>query len=247
MDSDPATAGRRPCSLHMLRLAFAATVVVSCVLTTLPLGTPAEARHGHCDIKGRVVAKSMLVIAYVSGKRREGSRSGALAVCRRSTGRRAVLARNNQDEFWFDRPAHAVAVRGSTVGYAETEFEDGISPTPRTFVLVQSLAKPTRNRPLAPVYDPVAKIGSLDVTPGGAAAWIECPEPDPDNVNGNPYPNCVAPGRSINRVVIAPVGSRPSQVSQGSGVDPVSLRIKNGVATWIQAGQRRAQAIVSGT
>lgn len=228
----------------MLKGALATTVSVVCLLAITPPGpTAAAARHRHCAVQSRIVAKSRLVIAYVSGRRQEGSRSGALAACRRATGRRLELARNAGGDFWFDRPAHSVAVRGGTVGYAEIIDNDGISPTYATIIVVRSLTKPNRSRSLASLGADVVKVGSVDVTPRGAAAWSECAEADPDNTNGSPHPNCVQPGDPSNSVVVAAVGAKPVQIAQGADIDPVSVRIRSGAVSWIQAGQRRSQPI----
>lgn len=228
-----------------IRLAsMAAVAAVAMGAGVSVTGPPeADARKRPCQIsKSKVLLRSSLLVAYRTGERIEGSRSRTLAVCRLRDGRRQVLARG----FWFGSPARGVAVSGGTYAFAEVSGVQEMD-FPPLFIKVGSVTRPSRRRTLDPVSDPQfgqPKIGSLGVTPGGAAAWIECPETDPTNTQASPYPNCVRAGSSADTVVVAPVGEAPRKVAGGADIDPVSLRISaKGVVRWTQAGQRRTFAL----
>jgi hypothetical protein len=213
----------------------------------------AEARPptGKCrSPRGNVQAINRDVVAYELGgpDRSAGNDalSGRLIGCLRATGNKVQLSGSTFGEYWYDRPARAVKVRGSTIGFAAV-LDPGYGSS---FVTQISFVDLRRPRTTVAV-DASGLIGSLDFTIAAArpgqdltarrdAAWIECPDLD-EVMNADPRPNCVRAGLSTNSVFAVSRGSRtPTRLARGRTIDPLSVRVRDGHVSWVQSGRRRS-------
>src|SRR3954454_6369804 len=91
-----------------------------------------------------------------------------------------------------------------------------------------------------PRHHRLVKIGSLRVNPKGALVWISCPEGPRSKLSGSPRPNCVHKGDS-DRVYALGVArsARRILLDQGKTIDPSSLEVHDGVASWERGKTRR--------
>lgn len=214
--------------------------------STLALAV-ADARPptGKCrSPQGSVVTINRSVVAYeLRRSARSGDAlSGRLIGCLRRTGNKVQLSGSTFGEYWFDRPARAVKVRGSVVGFAAL-LDPGYGSSLQTQISFVDM-----RRPRARVSIPAAGlVGSLDFTiasgRGGltarrAAAWIQCPDLD-ERMNADPRPNCVRAGLSENAVLAVGRGSRRAvRIASDRSIDPRSVRVRGSRVSWVRSGRR---------
>jgi hypothetical protein len=227
----------------ILALTAAATVAVSVADARPPTGKCRSAR-------GNVIAINKLVVAYELGRPDSSpgndAISGRLIGCLRATGNKVQLSGSTFGEYWFDRPARAVKVRGTTIGFAAV-VDPGYGST---FVTQISFVDMRRPRSRVAVTTS-GLVGSLDfaLAPARAgaslearrsAAWIRCPELD-EPMNADPRPNCVRAGLSANAVYAVAAGSTtPVRIASHRTIDPLSVRVRSGRVSWVQGGKRRS-------
>ena len=99
----------------ILALTAAVAVAVSVAEARPPTGKCRSAR-------GNVIAVNKLVVAYELGRpdatAGNDAISGRLIGCLRASGNKVQLSGSTFGEYWFDAPARAVKVRGTTIGFA---------------------------------------------------------------------------------------------------------------------------------
>ena len=162
----------------ILALTAAVAVAVSVAEARPPTGKCRSAR-------GNVIAVNKLVVAYELGRPDStpgnDAISGRLIGCRRASGNKVQLSGSTFGEYWFDRPARAVKVRGTTIGFAAVR-DPGYGSS---FVTQISFVDMRRPRSTVAV-SASGLIGSLDfaLAPARAgaslearrsAAWIQLP------------------------------------------------------------------------
>jgi hypothetical protein len=230
-----------------MRWILAATVALT---ATLPV---AQARPptGKCrSSAGNVQAINSRVVAYELGRPSAApgndALSGRLIGCSRATGNKIQLSGSTFGEYWYDRPARAVKVRGSTIGYGVV-VDAGYGSTFATQIAFVDMRHP---RAMASVRAS-GLIGSIDfaiaperegqdLTARRDAAWIQCPDLD-EVMNADPRPNCIRPGLSVNKVFAVSRGATAAvQVGRGRTIDPLSVRLRDGRVSWVQSGRRRS-------
>ncbi len=212
----------------------------------------AEARPptGKCrSPNGDVVSINRNVVAYELGRPPTGSGavSGRLIGCLRATGNKVALSSSTFGDFWFHRPARAVKVRGSTIGFAAV-LDAGYGSSFATVITLVDMRRPDKTAGVSAS----GLIGSLDfelartgrdLTARRSAAWIQCPDLD-DVANADPRPNCVRAGLSVNSVFAVAAGSlKPVRVARSRRIDPLSVRVRDGRVSWLQDGERRSAAM----
>ena len=144
------------------------------------------------------------------------------------------------DEDWYPRPA--IDVKGLTFGYAADRCdprEGSCDTVLRIFAM--TAAGPALKREV-PSHGDSVKIDSLGLARNGSEAWVECPRHGGD-FDGNPRPNCVRPGLSVNRVyVLSSTGKDGSErlVAKGMSIDPASVNVSQGRARWTSAGRQHS-------
>jgi len=149
-------------------------------------------------------------------------------------------------------PPPAIDVQGLVVGYASDYKDDIFDPSDTEVNAVRLDGSPTGKRlPTSGTLPPVPNtgapgvvlVGSLRVRSDGNVAWIQCPshQDDPVYATGNPRPNCVKAGLSINRVYVEDAGdTRRRLLAKGRNIDPTSLRLYGTKLTWNQGGRVRS-------
>jgi len=158
--------------------------------------------------------------------------SGALTACRRG-GEEIVLASQAEGVVW--QPLPALDLTGSLVGWAE-------STTQGMAIKTEDPGRFAGRRSRGIFFDASQfRVGSLEVHRTAGVAWIQCPasmrKPGPVR---SPSPNCVRPGRSVNRVYKAEAGSRtPVLLDRGRSIDPRSLTLRGSTLTWRKGGRLR--------
>jgi len=202
---------------------------------------------------GDVVAINAQVVAYELGRPDSSpgndALNGRLIGCRRATGNKVQLSGSTFGEYWFDRPARAVKVRGSVIGFAAV-LDAGYGSSFQTVISFVDMRRPRSTVGV----NATGLIGSLDfalaparagrdLTARRSAAWIECPDLDEVD-NADPRPNCVRPGLSRNDVFAVTAGSQtPVRLARGRTIDPLSVRLREGRVSWVQDGRRRSAAL----
>ena len=227
-------------------------LALTAALTVALPAAQARPPTGKCrSPRGNVVAVNKFVVAYELGRPDStpgnDAISGRLIGCLRATGNKVQLSGSTFGEYWFDRPARAVKVRGTTIGFAAL-LDPGYGSS---FVTQISLVDMRRPRSTAAVGAP-GLVGSLDfaLAPARAAAdtlaerrsgaWISCPDLD-ERMNADPRPNCVRAGLSENSVFAVAAGSTtPVELASGRTIDPRSVRLRAGRVSWVQDGVRRS-------
>jgi hypothetical protein len=227
----------------ILALTAAVAVAVSVAEARPPTGKCRSAR-------GNVIAVNRLVVAYELGRPDStpgnDAISGRLIGCRRASGNKVQLSGSTFGEYWFDRPARAVKVRGTTIGFAAV-VDPGYGSSFATQISFVDMRRPQSTVAVSAS----GLIGSLDfaIAPARAgaglvarrsAAWIRCPELD-EKMNADPRPNCVRAGRSDNAVFAVAAGSTtPVQLASHRSIDPLSVRVRDGRVSWLQGAERRS-------
>ena len=227
------------------------TLAAAAALTLLVATADARPPTGKCrSARGVVLVSNSKVVVYELGRpdRSPGNDaiSGRLIACLRATGNKVQLSGSTFGEYWYDRPARAIRVRGTTVAYAVV-LDESFGSNFTTLVTFRDMRRP----PAPAAVSATGLIGSLDfaidpAAPGRelvarrAAAWIECPDLD-DVSNADPRPNCTRPGRSINSVFAVARGSRkPVRLARARTIDPLSVGVRDGRVQWVQGGRRRS-------
>jgi hypothetical protein len=174
-------------------------------------------------------------------------RSHKLLACLLETGRRTLL---DQPPDTIVYPPPAIDLAGHYVAYALEGTDD---PEGEADTIVQMRDLRTSDTP--PQFSPDrgaayatgrpnfydAKVGSLRARPNGSVAWIACRTSDniPEEW-GDPRPSCVRPG-AVDEVRGLRVGeSKAETIDVGRGIDPRSLRLKDGRIHWKRHGRTRS-------
>lgn len=227
----------------ILALVAAAAVAVSVAEARPPTGKCRSPR-------GNVIAINASVVAYELGRPDStpgnDAISGRLIGCLRASGNKVQLSGSAFGEYWFDRPARDVKVRGTTIGFAAV-LDPGYGSS-----FVTQISFVDMRRPQSTVaVGASGLIGSLDFAVASAragasleqrrsAAWISCPELD-ERMNADPRPNCVRAGRSTNAVFAVAAGkTTPVRLASDRSIDPLSVRLRSGRVSWVQNGTRRS-------
>jgi hypothetical protein len=159
---------------------------------------------------------------------------GALAGCLFRTRRVVGLAYRSEGEYFFPRPALAMA--GPLVAYASVD-ENQSGPL-GALVIVRDLRHPTFPFESFP-FD--GKVGSIVTKTNGAVAWIQCLlDPHaPFHGYGNPRPECVKSGGNdtvFKHDRTTPGASATRVLDSDRGVDPRSLELHGSRLTWRDGG-----------
>lgn len=254
MDSDPKPEDiLRPVHLLIALIALVALLWAGFAGQAASLANAEGQRSGdfskRCKSPGsREVTRSSRLVVYEI--RRDGrsptARTGRLAACVFSTGRKRTLASADGTGFWFGPPADAVAAAGTLVAVPVAEVGDGASPEEFLEIGLTDFRHPRRRRSLSFFGQSNGKVGSIVVTRGARVAWIEC-ERDPNadgSLDADPRPECVGPGRTtmtirtgVPSAALAP--SRATTIASGREIDPLSLRLRGNSITWREAGATR--------
>ncbi len=223
------------------------TVIAASLSLAMSIVADAKARGGKCrSSSATVLAEGPLTVVYkVEQRNALGTIDSPLMGCDRSTGRKRVLA-DDFNENWFDRPARAVALHGSLIGFAVQAIPDGIVPVDFTIIRFEGVRASSRRLEREIQLPGKPKVGSLDVTNAGAVAWVECPSTG--GFETDPRPNCVRAGNDINRVIAIAPGTAEDvttgfmKLGKGRTIDPRSVRISRSAerVSWVQMGRRRS-------
>ena len=257
LDTDP-TPARGCWSLHMLSARW--ILVATAALDGRAhgrRGAPAD-RQVPLAAGQRRLAINREVVAYELGRpdptpATTRSAGGSSAACARR-GNKVQLSGSTFGEYWYDRPARAVKVRGSTIGFAAV-LDAGYGSTLRDADLLRRHAPPaTRSVAVERVRADRqprlrARAGARGPRPHRAPLarhGSECPDLD-EVANADPRPNCVRPGASVNAVFAVARGSRtPVRLARSRTIDPRSVRLRDGRVSWVQGGRRRSAALPAG-
>ena len=186
--------------------------------------------HSCLPPHARVQARGPLAIAYKK-PRRDG-----LYACLYATGRSSLI----EDRFWYPRPA--VDINGRLIGSAVEVSE--AAENPYTVIAVQELRPHASPKLRLGLGRPPLQIGSLRVKSAASLAWIECD--GESNGGGDPRPDCVAPGRSLDNAVVKRDSAtdtttdshRVDGLAEGRDIDPRSLQLHGSRLSWLQGGKR---------
>ena len=153
MDRHPtAPSFRSPARRTLYLLSAAALWLTTLLVVGAWAAVEAKAPRGKCrSPTGRILAEGPLVVAYTVGRpsRVEAPPplSGRLVGCLRSTGAKRVLSASAYGDYWFDRPARAVAVHGSAVGYVTQQAPTVEFESDKTVISIESLSRSSLRRP----------------------------------------------------------------------------------------------------
>ena len=196
--------------------------------------------------KVKVLAKGREAALY----RRGDEGDFVYYMCRRDTGRRSILGvQVPNGDYWFPPPA--IAVAGPYAAYAQDVYDVDTGEDTRGtgILLVDTRARGdafrlvVRGKAPATARRQYVKVGSLALRRTGAIAWVECPVIGRLRV-GDPRPNCVRAGLSVNRVYKrdsnTPQGDATTDLlDEGTEIDPTSLRLRGATVSWTHDGKRR--------
>jgi hypothetical protein len=233
----------------MLRVGVLVLFAVGASLAHAEPGTvPSHAAGKRCEFRDtQTVAENRRVRVYTVPERNGFGREFAVAACYKPTGKVLPLDFPDLGSYAFLPPA--LALRGTIVGYAYQSDCARVGGSCATGVQATDMKHAgTRRDGVAggiagPRGDARVKVGSLRVSRGGRLVWISCPEPRPARPRGRRAPNCVRPG-ARNRVYrLRGKGPELELLDRGRTIDPSSLRLWEGVASWIHGNQRRRARI----
>jgi hypothetical protein len=148
---------------------------------------------------------------------------GEVVACNYATGRRTWLA--SPDDGVETYPPPAIDLAGSMVGYVVTDASDPVSTT-FTTVRVLSGRSGREKAPFTTLdrYGEAGEVGSLQVTPRAAVAWI---------VRGH---DAIRVWK-LDRGSTAP--NAPVLLDEGPDIHPRSLGLRGTTLSWIRGGERQ--------
>ena len=164
--------------------------------------------------------------------------------CLKATGQGNVLGSAQSHDYPFLPPA--IALTGPVIGYADEgcdrEFcgttlraTDMRHPHDVHGFLNGSYGAPGPHR--------LVKVGSLRVSSIGSLVWIACPERRPPKLSGSRKPNCDRPGAADAVYMRVTTAEAIERLDHGHTIDPSSLRLRKGHASWLHGGHRRYAAV----
>jgi hypothetical protein len=232
----------------MLRIGVLLVAGVGAALGTAALASaPSRSAKARCEFRHshtHTLAENRRVRVYTVPDRHGFERKFDLAACYKPSGKVLPLDAPDLGDYGFLPPA--LAVRGTIVGYAyqhDCHFAGGrcetavgaynmrYAGTPSDFA-AGGIAGPRRHTRV--------KIGSLRVSRRGRLVWISCPDPHPGRPHGLRTPNCVRPGARDRVYMLGSKGGYDLKLlDRGRTIDPSSLKLSHGIATWIHGGHRR--------
>ena len=189
--------------------------------------------------------RTVQLLANSKGRVYQYKRSRTIVACLLTSGRRTMLD-YPPDEVAYPLPA--IDLTGYYVAYA---LEDNSDPNGRADTILQIRDLRTGATPLA--FEPGgvyatgrpnrydAKVGSVRVRPNGSLAWIACRQRD--NIReewGDPRPSCVRPGGTDEVRIISAGEPSATTLEVSRGIDPRSLRLKDGRISWKSHARIRA-------
>jgi hypothetical protein len=219
-------------------LVLSATVPV---LLTLPASGPAASSR--CAASRSTTLLQNPQLRVFKQPTRDGRRGFDVFACLKATGEGNALGDARSHDYPFLYPAMNLA--GPVIAYADEGCDREFCGTTVTAtdmrhphdvhgVVNGSLGAPRPNQ--------LVKVGSLRVSRGGTLVWIACPERRLTKLTGSRKPNCVRPGD--RDTVYLRIRGRPlKRLDHGRTIDPSSLRLRSGRASWLHGHHRRHAAV----
>jgi hypothetical protein len=175
---------------------------------------------------------------------REGRRGFDVFACLKANGAVKALGSSVANNYPFLYPA--IDLTGPVIGYGNEQCDENFCSTT---VEATDMRHPHSYRGFlngsvgAPEPHNLVKVGSLRVTRDGFLVWIACPERRHSKLTGSRKPNCVRPGARDAVYTRAPGGKPLKRIDHGRTIDPSSLRLRNGRASWLHGHHRRHASV----
>jgi hypothetical protein len=230
-----------PFDVSTRKFALVASVAITVALT-FPSGGPAA--PSRCAARHPTTLLQSSKVRVFKQPTRDGVRGFDVFACLKATGDSSMLGSSFSGDYPFLYPA--IDLTGPVIGYAHEECDEEFCATS---VMATDLRHPDDFRGSlngsygAPRPHRLVKVGSLRVTRSGTLVWIACPERRHTKLSGSRKPNCVRAG-AADAVYMRVSRSEPlKRLDHGRSIDPSSLRLKSGRASWLHGGHRRHVAV----
>jgi hypothetical protein len=239
-----ATSGERCGSRIVSRLKIAiAGFATFGVLLALPAGGPAA--QNHCSARASTTLLENSQVRVYKQPTRYGARGFDVFSCLKATGEGDILGGSSVGDYPFLPPA--IDLAGPVIGYATEECDREFCGTSIDAVDVRhknSVDGFLNSSYGSPRHHTVVKVGSLRVSRRGTLVWIACPERSKHSkLIGSRKPNCVRAGDADAVYLRAPGGKPLRRLDHGRTIDPSSLRLKAGRASWVHGRHRRSAPV----
>jgi hypothetical protein len=213
------------------------TAIFGVLLTAPARGPAASARCAAHDSTTLLQNSRVRVFKQPT---RDGRRGFDVFACLKATGGGTVLGSSVRDDYPFLYPA--IDLTGPVIGYADEACDREFCGT---VVTATDMRHPHDVHGFlngsygAPRPHQLVKVGSLRVTRRGTLVWIACPERGRRaKLTGARKPNCVRRG-DRDAVYLSVPGSPLKRLDHGRTIDPSSLRLRSGRASWLHGHRRR--------